>query len=388
MSEAPRPIYLDYHATTPVDPRVVSAIVHHMSTAYGNASSADHAYGDEAALAIEGAEGEVRRLVRAFDATVVFTSGATEGINLVLQGMATARGKAGRLRIAAPATEHAAVLDTCRALGRAGQSDVLWLAVDTCGRVDLAEVEAACKDGVHLLCVMAANNEVGTIAPVAELGAIARRHGVPFLCDATQACGRVPLAMDASGVTFLVLSAHKMHGPKGVGAVVTSAPRLLKPLLHGGEQQRGLRAGTLNVPGIVGLSEASRLRREEMGEDEPVIAARRDRLEALLRDEIPGMVVNGDIDARLAGNLHVSFPGIPNGAIIARVRRRLAVATGAACSSGIEASSHVLQAMRLSHEVMEGAIRIGVGKWTTDDEVTEAAELLAGAVQQIEIAIR
>jgi cysteine desulfurase len=372
-------IFLDYHATSPVDHRVAAVVMHHMVAAFGNPSSADHCFGDEAQHAVEEASRRVGSLVGASPEDVVFTSGATESINLVLQGLALGHFAGRRVRIAVSSTEHSAVLDTCTALARLGRADVRLLNVDHAGRVSLEEIESVCGSGVDLLCVMAANNEVGTIAPVARIGEIASRHRALFLCDATQACGRIPLDMVRDGITFLVLSAHKIHGPKGAGALVTHARRLLAPLLHGGEQQRGLRAGTLNVPGIAGLGEACRLRADEMEVDEAAIARRRDRLQALLTSAIPDLVVNGEQRARLAGNLHVSFPGCPNGAIIVRVRDRLAVATGAACSSGIEAPSHVLRAMGLREEVQDGAIRIGVGKWTTDDEVSMAAEILTAA---------
>ena len=376
----PRPVYLDYHATTPVDPRVAAVVLRHMLDDYGNASSTDHTFGDAAAEAVDAAAAQVGALVGARAESVVFTSGATESINLAVQGLAAARRSSGPLRVAVSPTEHAAVLDTCRALARAGLATVRTLSVDGAGRVDLDEIEAACAAGLDLLCVMAANNEVGTIAPVGAVAAAARRHGVAYLCDGTQACGRVPLDVERDGITLLALSAHKMHGPKGVGALVVGSRRLVTPIIHGGGQQRGLRAGTLNTPGIAGFGEACRLRAAERDVDEPAIARRRDRLQDALLREVPEIVVNGDQAARLAGNLHVSFLGCPNAAVIARVRDRLAVATGSACASGIEAPSHVVRAMRLDDDVIDGAVRIGLGKWTTDADVQVAAAVLAEAV--------
>jgi cysteine desulfurase len=372
-------IYLDYHATTPVDPRVADVVVQHMVEAFGNPSSVDHSFGEEAEEAIELASERVGELVGAPASDVVFTSGATESINLAIKGYAAGAFQGRRLRIVVSPTEHSAVLETCRALASKGDAEVEVLHVDSFGRVSLEEIEVACGGGADLLCVMAANNEVGTLAPVADIAHVAARYGTAFLCDATQAAGRVPIDVARDGITFLALSAHKIHGPKGVGALITPAGQLLSPLIHGGEQQRRLRAGTLNVPGIAGFGEACRLRHEEMDLDEAVTATRRDRLYHLLSETIPGLVLNGDPERRLAGNLHVSFPSSPNGAIISRVRDRLAIATGTACSSGIEAPSHVLRAMRLPETRLDGAVRIGLGKWTTDDEVDLAADMLTGA---------
>ena len=231
--------------------------------------------------------------------------------------------------------------------------------------------------------VVAGINEVGTIAADRRISAIAGQYGVAYLCDATQACGRIPVDVQRDGgITFLILSGHKIHGPKGVGALVSVSRRLLVPLQHGGEHQHGLRAGILNVPGIAGLGLACHLRAMEMAVDKPEIQMRRDRLQGVLVRELSDMVqVNGNQTARLCGNLHVSFLGCPDGAIIARVRDRLAVATGAACSSGIEGPSHVLRAMRLAQPALDGAIRIGVGKWTTDAEIDCTADLMISAAR-------
>jgi cysteine desulfurase len=380
MPEEARRIYLDYAATTPVDPRVAAVVMEYMTTSFGNASSADHEFGDDAARAVEEAAVEVGMLVGAPSSDVVFTSGATESINLVLHGLVATSPRP--LRVVVSPTEHAAVLDTCRMLARERKIVIQWLTVDAYGRVNLDEIDAACSMGADLLCVMAANNEVGTLTPVPRVAAVAARHGVAYLCDATQACGRVPLHVTDDDITFLALSAHKMHGPKGVGALVSRGTRRLRPMIYGGAQQHGIRAGTLNVPGIAGLGTACRLRRLEMDADEPVIAARRNRMQQRLCEEVSDLIVNGDPIARLSGNLHLSFTGVPNGAVVARVRSRLAVSTGAACSSGIESPSHVLRAMGLSTRALDGAIRVGLGKWTTDEEVDEAVGLLASAARE------
>ena len=377
-----RSIYLDYHASTPVDPRVVRVMLRYLTEGFGNASSADHSFGDEAAEAVGTAERQVAALVGARSSTVLFTSGATESINMALRGFVKRRQEtlSSRTRIAVSPTEHSVVLDTCRALVAEGVANVEFLRVDRVGQVDLACLEQACRRGLDLICVMAANNEIGTLSPIRLVAQIAARSGVAYLCDATQAAGRIALDADGMGITLLALSGHKLHGPQGVGALIVASPRILSPLLYGGGQQKSLRPGTLNVPGIAALGEACRLRLEEMREDELATRQRRDRLQTLLQEALPDLIVNGDSTARLAGNLHISWPRCPNGAIVARVRDHLAVATGAACSSGLEAPSHVLRAIGLPPRAMDGALRIGLGKWTTDDEVESAAGLLIEAI--------
>jgi cysteine desulfurase len=216
-----------------------------------------------------------------------------------------------------------------------------------------------------------------------EVGRIATAAGVAILCDATQAAGKSPLRRDEWGLTFMALSGHKMYGPKGVGALVVSPDSLIEPLIHGGGHERGFRSGTLNVPGIAGFGEACRLRRLEMNEDEPRIAFLRDRLYRLLLDTLPELVLNGDPTRRLAGNLHVSLPDVPNTAIVARLRDKVALSTGAACSSGVVAPSHVLRAIGLPANLIEGAIRLGIGRFTTNEEVEQAASLITEAVAQV-----
>lgn len=392
MTAAPlRPIYLDYHATTPADPRVAAVVLHHLTTAFGNASSADHAYGDEAHRAVEDARREVALLVGASPRDVVFVSGATEALNLAILGFARAhraRGHPRPVRIGLTPVEHRAVLDPLLRLERAGEATLTWLSVDGQGRLDLHAFETACRHGLDLACVIAANNEVGTVTPLDRIAAIATTTGVALLSDATQAAGKLPLGFADWGLTFLALSAHKMYGPKGVGALVRARTAEVEPLVYGGGQERGLRSGTLNVPGIAGLGEACRLRRTEMEHDELEIAARRDRLQALLEAGVEGLVINGDVGHRLAGNLHVSVPGAPSSAVVARLRDAVAIARGAACSSGVEAPSHVLRALRLPDALVESALRIGIGKFTTDDEVDRAATAIVRAVREVRLAVR
>ncbi len=378
--QSDRPIYLDYHATTPVDPRVASVVMEYMQIEFGNASSIDHTYGDKADRAVKQAAKQVADLIGAVPREVIFTSGATESINLVLQGLTPKSPSAHKLKIAVLPIEHKAVLDTCDALVKKGIAEMILLKVDRQGKLDLEHVETTCTQGIDLICVMAANNEIGTIYPMPEIGAIAQRYNAPFLCDATQSVGKIPINFRDWGITYLTLSGHKMYAPKGIGALILRKGYHLQPLIYGGGQQKGIRAGTLNVAGIAGLGEACRLRQQEMLADEQAIAAKRDRLQSLLLESIPDLTINGDRLNRLAGNLHISVPNIPNKAIITRIRDQLAIATGSACSSGVETASHVLQAINLPTNLIEGALRISIGKFTTDAEIDRAANILITAV--------
>lgn len=374
-------IYLDYHSTTPVDKRIVDLMLPYMTVEFGNASSIDHIYGDKAEKAVYRATINVAKLIGALPKEVIFTSGATESINLAIQGSisidTTSKTKH---RIAVLPVEHKAVLDTCYTLAKKGLAEVINLEVDSKGRLDLKHLEKICASGLSLLCVMAANNEIGNIYPIQEVGQIAKKYNTPFLCDASQAVGKIPINFEKWGITYLAISAHKLYGPKGSGALVIRKGYHLSPILFGGGHQKGIRSGTLNVPGIVGLGEACRLRLLEMEEDEKAIANLRDKLQSLLMEKIPGLVVNGDISSRLSGNLHISIPDVPNSAIIARLRHQLAISTGSACSSGVETPSHVLQAIGLPQEVIEGALRIGLGKFTTLEEIERASDILSSAV--------
>lgn len=377
-----RPIYLDYHATTPIDPRVLEKMLHFFTTAFGNASSVDHIYGDEAEQAVKGAAQQVADLVGALRKQVIFTSGATESINLAIQG-SMARSTSQKPKIAITPVEHKAVIDTCQALAKKGKIELIELSVDHLGKVNLEQIEGICSKGLSLLCVMAANNEIGTIYPIENIGKIAAKYRIPFLCDGSQAVGKIPVKFEEWGITYLAISAHKMYGPKGSGALIVENTNTLDPMIFGGGHQKGLRSGTLNVPGIVGLGEACYLRKLEMDEDEKEIAKKRDLFQKLLIEKIPSLVVNGDTNCRLAGNLHISIPGTLNKAIIARVRSKLAISTGAACSSGTEIFSHVLKAVNLSNELIEGALRISIGKFTICSELAKAAEILTGVYAQI-----
>ncbi len=382
------PIYLDYHSTTPVDPRVAEKVCYYMTTAFGNASSIDHIYGDSAKKAVKEAKKHIAELINSSPQEIIFTSGATESINLVIQGLIHQISSPQLPRLIVSPVEHKAVLDTCNAIAKKGLAEIIWLKVDSQARLDLAHLEAMCVGGASLLCVMAANNEVGNIYPIAKIGKIAQKYQIPFLCDASQAVGKIPINFQDWGITYLTISGHKLYAPKGVGALVIRKGHHLQPIIYGGGHQRGLRSGTLNVPGIVGLGEACRLRQLEMAEDEKAIALKRDKLQKYLQDNIPELVINGDTTARLAGNLHICVPHLPNSAIIARIRHKLAISTGAACSSGAASPSQVLRAMKLPETLIEGALRIGIGKFTTDEEIEEAGAILSTAIEQVLISTK
>ncbi|MBN4003505.1 cysteine desulfurase family protein [Nostoc sp. LPT] len=377
-------IYLDYHSTTPVDSRVAEKVMYYMTTAFDNANSVDHGYGNQAAQAVKQARQKIAELINTSPKEIIFTSGATESINLAIQGHINQQNTPATI-IVSP-VEHKAVLDTCQALAKKRLAKIIWLNVNQQAQIDLEHLEKVCSggaSGASLLCVMAANNEVGTIYPVQKIGAIAQKYNIPFLCDASQAVGKIPINFQEWSITYLAISGHKLYAPKGVGALVVKKGDYLEPLIYGGGHQEGLRSGTLNVPGIAGLREACQLRRLEMEVDETAIALLRDQLQSLLQAEIPNLLVNGDLNNRLSGNLHISIPDIPNSAIIARVRHQLAISTGAACSSGIVAPSHVLQAMNLGENIIEGALRIGLGKFTTKEEIEKASSVIVSAVNEI-----
>lgn len=378
-------IYLDHHATTPADPRVVAVVVKFLTEAFGNAHSVDHDFGAEAEAAVQHARSAVAALVGADSPrSVIFTSGATEALNLGIQGFVREHARPGApVRIALTPVEHRAVIEACEALATEGLAQLDYLPVDHAGRINIHAFASACRAGAGMACIMAANNEIGTVYPVEELAGIAAEYGTVFLTDATQAAGRIQLKFSEWGIGLLALSGHKMYGPKGVGALVLAPTIRIRPLFFGGGHERGLRPGTLDVPGIAGFGEACRLRFLEMETDESVIAARRDRLWNRIRTALPETVLNGDPTRRLAENLHISIPGIPNTAIMARVGHRLAASTGSACSSGTVAASHVLRALNLPEEIIEGALRFGVGKATTEHEIDAAAELIVGAVHAI-----
>ncbi|MBC7476110.1 MAG: cysteine desulfurase [Candidatus Sericytochromatia bacterium] len=377
-----RPIYLDYHSTTPVDIRVAEKVMYYMTTAFGNPSSVTHSYSDEAEEAITQARNDIAELINASPKEIIFTSGATESINLAMFGLIKDCSK--KYKIAVSPLEHKAILDTCKNLSKKNLSETIYLKVDHKGRIDLEDLEQKCQEGIDLVCIMAANNEIGNIYPVNKIGEITDKYNVPFLCDATQAVGRIPINFEESKITYLTLSAHKMYGPKGAGALVIRKGHSLNPMLCGGGQQKGIRPGTLNVSGIVGLGESCRLRNIEMMEDEKEIKIKRDDLLNFLQKNIPELIVNGDIDNKLSGNLSISIPNISNSDVINKVRDKIAISTGSACSSGFEGASHVLTALGLSSSIIGGTLRIAIGKYTSNNDIAQAKNILLDSIKYLQ----
>jgi cysteine desulfurase len=365
---------------------VAEKVIAFMSDHFGNASSIDHEIGDRARAAVDVAKQQIANLIQCNPQDIIFTSGATESLNLAIQGTVLHREKQGRsTHIAISSVEHKAVLDLCKTLHQQGRIQFSLIPVDPQANLDLTAIETLCQRGLDLLCIMAANNEVGTVYPLEQIGTIAHRYQVPFLCDASQAVGKIPLHFQDWQISLLTLSGHKFYAPQGIGALIKRQDYPLEGLFYGGGQQQGLRPGTLNLPGIVGLGEACALRDQEMLRDESRIAAQRNTLQDRLQQGIPDLVINGNPRHRLAGNLHISIPGIPNSAIIARLRHQVALSTGSACASGTIAPSPVLQAMQLPDPLIEGALRIGLGKFTTDAEVEAAATALIQTIRELQV---
>jgi cysteine desulfurase len=375
-------IYLDHHATTPCDPRVVEAMLPYFAREFGNAASRTHAFGWRAEQAVEQARGEVAALVGADPREIVFTSGATESNNLALLGVARAA-RPRRAHVVTSRIEHRAVLDPCRALEREGVR-VTYLDVARDGRVDPAAVEAALEADTLLVSIMFANNEIGTLQPIEAIGRIARARGVLFHCDAAQAAGKVPVDVVRDSIDLLSLSAHKLYGPKGVGALyVRRRPRIeIEPILHGGGHERGLRSGTLPVPLCVGFGAACAIAASERAGEAERLTALRERLRAALVAGVESVHLNGHGELRLPGNLNVSFDGVEAEALLAALPE-LALSSGSACTSAKKEPSHVLRALGLAPERSLGSIRIGLGRGTTEAEVDFAAGRIAVEVARL-----
>jgi cysteine desulfurase len=377
-----RPIYLDYQATTPCDPRVVAAMAPWWSEAFGNAASKTHAYGWEAADAVEGARRHVAALIGADAREVVFTSGATEANNLALLGLARARSAGRRDRMVALATEHKSVLDPLAQLEREGLR-VTLLGVGPDGLVDLDRLRDALDERVLCVSAMHANNEIGVIQDVAAMARLAHAAGALVHCDAAQSAGKIPVDVRALGVDLLALSGHKLYGPKGIGALWLRRrpPLALAPLLHGGGHERGLRSGTLPVPLCVGLGEAARIAAAEREAEAARTRALRERLWQRLVSEVEGVELNGHPDQRLPGNLNVSFP-VEAEALLAALPQ-LALSSGSACTSASPEPSHVLRALGLDRARSLRSLRIAIGRQTTPAEVERAATLIAEQVARL-----
>ena len=362
-----RPIYMDYSATTPVDPRVVDKMVPFLHEQFGNPASRSHSYGWDAEQAVEEARAHVAALLGADPREIVWTSGATEGNNLAIKGAAHFYQGKGR-HLVTVKTEHKAVLDTCRELERQG-FDVTYLDVREDGLLDLDTVRQALRADTILVSVMLANNETGVIQPVTEIGALCRARGIVFHCDAVQAAGKIPVDVNALNVDLLTVTAHKVYGPKGIGALyVRRKPRVrIEAQMHGGGHERGLRSGTLPTHQIVGMGEAFRLAKEEMAEESRRVGALRDRLLAGL-STLDEVYVNGDLARRIPHNLNVSFNFVEGESLIMGIKG-VAVSSGSACTSASLEPSYVLRALGRSDELAHSSIRFTLGRFTTEAEV-------------------
>lgn len=367
------PIYMDYHATTPVDPEVLDAMLPYFREQFGNAASRNHVFGWNAESAVDRAREQIAALLGCKPQEIVFTSGATESDNLAVKGVAWAHREKGD-HIITSRIEHHAVLDSCKRLEKEG-FQVTYLPVDRMGLVDPEAVAAAITDKTVLISIMMANNEVGTIEPIAEIGRIARARGVPFHTDAVQACGKVPVNVDALNVDLLSITAHKMYGPKGAGALYVrmGKPRVkLVPLLDGGGHERGRRSGTLNVPGIAGLGKAAEVCLRVMDEESRRVTALRERLRRALFDRLDHVHLNGHPEQRLPGNLNVSFEFVEGESMLMSLKD-VAVSSGSACTSATLEPSYVLMALGVGEGLAHTSIRFGLGRWTTEAEVDYVA---------------
>ncbi len=373
------PVYLDSHATTPVDPRVLDAMLPYFREHFGNPASASHPWGWKAQEAVEQARRDVAGLIGATAREVIFTSGATESNNMALRG-AAARAEPGRRHVVTSAIEHKSVLEASARLESQGWRRTV-LPVHADGLVDLDALSAAVGDDTALVSIMMANNEIGVIQPIAEIARIAHAHGALVHADAAQAAGKIPVDVGVLGVDLLSLTAHKMYGPKGCGAIFIRRRTPVEPLIVGGGQERGLRAGTLNVPGIVGLGAACAIGRAEMPEEHVRLARLRDRLLEGLTSRLDGVTVNGSLVHRLPHNLHVSFAGVDGEALLIGIGD-VAVSSGSACSSASATPSHVLTAI-MGGRVPSAAIRFGLGRFTTEDDIAYAVDKFVSVVQHL-----
>ena len=383
MSDIKFPIYLDHHATTPLDPRVLDAMMPYFTEKFGNASSLDHPFGYEASVAVEEAREKIANAIGARHDEIIFTSGATESDNIALIGTMQKYSDRGN-HIIICVTEHKAVLDTARHLESLGKK-VTYLPVNEYGEINLEELESAITDETVMISIMTANNEIGTIADVESIGKIAHEHEVIFHTDAAQAVGHIPMDVGKMNIDLMSFSAHKMYGPKGIGALYVRGvkPRVKpEPLFHGGGQERNIRSGTLNVPGIVGFGKAMEISQKEMDSENKRF---KEWSEMMLKEfEKIGGKLNGHPEKRLSHNLNVYFPGIESKAIINSISKEIAISAGSACTTQIVEPSHVLLAIGLDEEKTHASIRIGFGRFNIKEEIVVTIEKISYAVKSIE----
>lgn len=376
------PIYLDYQATTPVDPRVLEKMIPYFTEKFGNPHSRSHSFGWESEGAIEVARENIARLIGASDKEIIFTSGATESNNMALKGVARFY-KDKKNHIITVQTEHKCVLDSCRHLEREG-FEVTYLPVQTNGLIDLEVLKAAIKDNTVLVSVMMVNNEIGVIQPVAEIGKICRERGVFFHTDAAQAFGKIPINVEAMNIDLMSISGHKIYAPKGIGALfVRRRPRVrMEALINGGGQERGFRSGTLPTPLVVGLGEAALIAEKEMGMEAERIRHLGDKFLTAILDGVPDVFLNGDREKRWPGNINISFSYIEGESMIMAIKD-LAVSSGSACTSASLEPSYVLRAIGVGEELAHTSIRFGIGRFTTEDEINATIDIVASSIDKL-----
>ncbi|HUI73346.1 MAG TPA: IscS subfamily cysteine desulfurase [Candidatus Acidoferrum sp.] len=377
------PIYMDNHATTPVDPRVLETMLPYFTDKFGNAASRNHAFGWAAEEAVENARGQIAALIGATAKEIIFTSGATESDNLMIKGVAEMYREKGN-HIITQAIEHKAVLDTCKRLEKYGY-EVTYLPVHKDGRVDPDDVRKAITPKTILITIMYANNEIGIINPMAEIGKIAKEHGILFAVDGVQAVGKIPVDVQKDNIDLLALSGHKIYGPKGVGALYVRRrnPRVqLSAIIDGGGHERGMRSGTLNVPGIAGLGKACELCREEMPQESIRMAALRDRLRAGLEAKLDEVFINGSMEHRLPNNLNMSFAYVEGESLLMGIND-VAVSSGSACTSATLEPSYVLKALGVGEDLAHTSIRFGLGRFNTQEEVDYVTDKMVQVVTKL-----
>jgi cysteine desulfurase len=377
------PIYLDNNATTPMDPRVLEAMIPYFTEKFGNAASRNHPFGWVAEDAVDYAREQVAKLINADPKEIIFTSGATEGDNLAIKGVFEMYASKGN-HIITTNFEHKAVLDTCKALEKQG-AEVTYISVNGDGLIDPAEIEAAIKPNTILISVMYANNEIGTIMPIKEIGAIAKKHGVLFFTDATQAVGKIPVDVIADGIDLLTFTGHKVYGPKGVGALYVRRknPRVkVTAQMDGGGHERGMRSGTLNVPGIVGFGKACELCQNEMAADAERLSKLRDKLQNALL-QIEESYLNGDINHKLPHVTNISFKHVEGEGLLMGFNKNIALSSGSACTSASLEPSYVLKALGLGDDLAHSSLRFGLGRFTTEDQIDYTIEAITKTVNKL-----
>lgn len=376
------PIYLDYQATTPCDPRVVEKMIPYFFEKFGNPHSRNHIYGWSAEAAVEKARKQVADIIKAGEKDIIFTSGATESNNLALKGVAKFYGDK-KNHIITCVTEHKCILDTCRHLEREGFS-VTYLPVQPNGLINLQDLQGAINEKTLLVSIMAVNNEIGVIQPLKKIGAICRKKGVFFHTDAAQAVGRVEIDVDQMNIDLLSISSHKIYGPKGIGALyVRRKPRVrLVPIINGGGQERGMRSGTLSPALCVGFGEACAIAKAEMKEEQERLQKLKNHFYAIVQKELEDIYINGDEDQRIPGNINISFAYVEGEGLMMGIKN-LAVASGSACTSASLESSYVLKALGVESDLAHTSLRIGFGRFTTEEEVDQAARDIVKTVKKL-----